>query len=439
MSWNWEDQLASQTAQWWNNVQTNVGNWYTGITSPEANNQENFLTGLGKMVANKFDPAATGRPSTYYGMTTSPMKDSTKLGTVTPPPKFTTLPGEQYSGTIDSAPTTLNPPAPTGDGGDTYLNLLYSLLEQSKNVGGYGSALSSINKERQGINTRYKENQGDIRTMFGNLTTMRRNDIPGVSQLAEAGRATSAQQTGNIAQQTRDAEAQRLAAANEARTALGLSDIAGAAAGGDIATQASEAGLADQAALAQIGRTASEVNQNITEQAINDEIARYSTDQNLALQELGRSRTSALSDVAGREQQILMQQASAQQAAQQANIQLQTQIAGLVNEYQTGLLEAKSPKGVFAKWVNDYAGNDPAAATDATYISGAFMNWIQNADLLTNKTTNKTLDAPGAVNEFRKYVETADPEVVAKLDANPSLIFLLSGIWNTTLTKPKAE
>ncbi len=414
-----------------NPVKDGWGSWF-----------DNLVNGLGKNVANFFDPASTGRPSTYYGMATSPMKDSTKKGIFAPTtpaetqylPDGTIVPGEGYL--IPSAPTTLNPPPKPED---SYMNLLYSLLEQSKNVGGYGSALSSINRERQGINTRYKENQADIKNMFGNLTTMRRQDIPGISELAQTGRAQSAEQTGMLAQQTRDAEAQRLAAANQARAELGLGDIAAAAAGGDIVTQASEAGLADQAALAQIGQTASEVNQNITEQAINDEIASYSTDQNLALQELGRSRTGALSDLAGREQQILMQQASAQQAAQQANIQLQMQIAGLVNEYQAGQLQADNPKGVFAKWVNDYAGNDPEAQNDATYLSGAFLNWMQNADLLTDKMTNKTLDAPGAVNAFRKYVETADPEVVAKLDANPSLIFLLSGIWNTTLTKPKAE
>lgn len=398
----------------------------------DTNDSENLIDWLGRSVANIFDPAATGRPSTYYGMTTTPMRDSTFAGTKTVQPEFPTLPGNQFSGTIPSAPTT--DPIKVSQPEDTYLNLLYSLLEQSKNVGGYGSALSSIQRERKGINTRYKENQGDIKNMFGNLTTMRRQDIPNVSALAETGRAKSAEQTSMLAQQTRDAEAQRLAAANQARAELGLGEIAGAAATGDIATQASEAGLADQAALAQIGRTASEVNQNITEQAINDEIASYATDQNLALQELGRSRTSALSDLAGREQQILMQQASAQQAAQQANTQLQLQIAGLVNEYQAGKIDVNSPTGVLAKWVTDYAGDDETAKANGAYTSGAFWNWIQNTENLMGKD-GKAMDAIAAVNAFAKY----DPETAKLLQADPSLNFLLTNIWNTALTKPKAQ
>lgn len=396
-----------------NPVKYGVGEWWNSL-----------LRSGGKAVADMFDPAATGRPSNYYGMTTSPMKDPTRTGNVNP-----NLPVSKAI--IDSAPTTLNPQPQAPD---TYLNLLYSLLEQSKNTGGYGSALSSIQNERKGINTRYKENQGDIKNMFGNLTTMRRGDIAGVSQLAETGRAASAQQTGNIAQQTRDAETQRLAAANQARAALGLGEIAGAAAGGDIATQASEAGLADQAALAQIGQTASQTNQSITEQAINDEIARYSTEQGQSLESLGRSRDTALSDVAGREQQILMQQASAQQAAQQANTQLQLQIASLVSEYEAGKLQANTPTGVLGKWLSEYGGNDPSAGVAASTASASFWNWIQSADNLMGKD-GKPMDAINAVSAFAKY----DPETAKLIQGDPSLNFLLTGIWNSALTKPKTQ
>ena len=396
-----------------NPVKYGVGPWWNSL----------FNAG-GKAVADIFDPAATGRPSNYYGMTTSPMKDPTRAGN-NKDYQRPTIPG------IDPTPA---PSAGENMQSDAYLNMLYGLLNQSQGGGSYGSALSSIQNERKGVNKRYKENQADIKNMFGNLTTMRRGDIAGVSQLAETGRATSAQQTAAQATQTRNAEATRLAAANQARAELGLGEIAGAAATGDLATQAAEAGLADQSALAQIGRTASEVNQNITEQAINDEIARYSTEQGQSLESLGRSRDTALSDVAGREQQILMQQAAAQQAAQQANTQLQLQIASLVSEYEAGKLKANTPTGVLGKWLSEYGGNDPAAGAAASTASASFWNWIQSADNLMGKD-GKPMDAINAVSAFAKY----DPETAKLIQGNPSLNFLLTGIWNSALTKPAAQ
>jgi hypothetical protein len=267
--------------------------------------------------------------------------------------------------------------------------------------------------------------------MFGNLTTMRRGDIAGVSQLAQTGREQSAAQTSGYSQQMIDAENQRLTAANEARRALGLEQIADAAATGDVATEASNAQVADLGALSQIGRTASEVNQNITEQSINDEIERYSTEQDESLKELGRSRTSALSDISGREQQILMQQAQAQAAAKQASIQLQLQIAGLIGEYEAGKTQAGTTNDVVGQWASQYARDNPQAQQAAGNATLSFFNWIQTADNLRG-TDDKNLNALTAINSYAK----ANPEHAALLQEYPELNFLLTNLWNTSLKPP---
>ena len=322
-------------------------------------------------------------------------------------------------------------PTATGAGTTevTYLDMLKSLLEQGAGGGGnFGAALASIRKERAGVNKTYKENKADIKNMFGNLTTSRQSDIPKYGELQAAGREGAAQQTQAIASQTRDAEAARLEAANRARAELGLGDIAAASATGDIATQASEAGLADQAALAEITRNSGLTNQAIGEQAIQDEIQRYASDQTGALQDLGTTRDAYLRDISGREQNILSQQAAAQAQASQANAQFQLQIAGLMNQYEQGMITPGTPEDALSKWISNYAGGgeDQAATADAATTSAAFWNWIHTADQLTNKTTNKPLTANEALGAFTKY----DPETAKLLQANPYLNLLLLDMWN---------
>lgn len=308
---------------------------------------------------------------------------------------------------------------------DSYMNLLKSLLEQANGGPSYGAALQSIRNERKGVNKRYKENQGDIKNMFGNLTTMRRGDIAGVSQLAQTGREQSAAQTSGYSQQMIDAENQRLAAANEARQALGLGDIAAAAAGGDVATEASTAQVADLGALSQIGRTASEVNQNITEQSINDEIERYSTEQDESLKELGRSRTSALSDISSREQQILMQQAQAQAAAQQASTQLQLQIAGLIGEYEAGKIEAGTPKDALGKFLYENGAQaDPTLGENAAYVGSSFQNWI-----LSESPVNPNTNKPYTPQEIPSVIAKFDPEIGARIRKDPRLNNLVTALY----------
>jgi hypothetical protein len=222
-----------------------------------------------------------------------------------------------------------------------------------------------------------------------------------------------------------DAENQRLAAANEARQALGLGEIAAAAAGGDVATEASTAQVADLGALSQIGRTASEVNQNITEQAINDEIERYSTEQDESLKELGRSRTSALSDISSREQQILMQQAQAQAAAQQASTQLQLQIAGLIGEYEAGKLQPGTPLIPLAKWAQENgADQDPALAENIAYIGSSFENW-----LLSESPVNPATNKPYTPQEIPFAFASFDKEAAARIRQDPRLNNLLTAMY----------
>jgi len=320
----------------------------------------------------------------------------------------------------------------TGTADVTYLDMLKSLLEQGAGGGGnFGAALASINKERANVNKTYKENRADIKTMFGNLTTSRQADIPKYGELQAAGREGVAAQTAANAAQTRDAEAARLEAANRARAELGLGDIAAASATGDIATKTSEAGLADQAALAEISRSNSLTNQAIGEQAIQDEIQRYGSDQSSALSDLGTTRDAYLRDISGREQNILAQQAAAQAQASQANAQFQLQIAGLINQYEQGQIDANKPEGAFAKWVSQYGANDQAAAAAAVGAHNAFYNWIQTAGNLTGPTSGKPMNAMEAINAFAK----ASPENAKMLQTTPSLNLLLQDLWNAGLGK----
>jgi hypothetical protein len=222
-----------------------------------------------------------------------------------------------------------------------------------------------------------------------------------------------------------DAENQRLAAANEARQALGLGEIAAAAAGGDIATEASTAQVADLGALSQIGRTASEVNQNITEQAINDEIERYSTEQDESLKELGRSRTSALSDISSREQQILMQQAQAAAAAQQASTQLQLQIAGLIGEYEAGKTTAGTPTDTMGKFLYENGGlEDPVLGANAAYIGSSFWNWLQ-----TESPVNPATNKPFTPQEIPSAFAAFDKDAAARLQQDPRLNNLVTALY----------
>jgi hypothetical protein len=419
---NWEDLLWSQVGSQfaenagrnWSNFGNQIAGAGQGVGNWFVNTFNQPLTALGQQVANKFDPAVTGKPSTYYGMTNTPLKSYSKGGTdksyQLPP-----IPGVNI-------PPSEKPAAPQAD---SYLTLLKSLLDQANAGPSYGAALQSIRNERKGVNKRYKENQGDIKNMFGNLTTMRRGDIAGVSTLAQTGREQSAAQTAGYSQQMIDAENQRLAAANEARQALGLGEIAAAAAGGDVATEASTAQVADLGALSQIGRTASEVNQNITEQAINDEIERYSTEQDESLKELGRSRTSALADISSREQQVLMQQAQAQAAAQQASTQLQLQIAGLIGEYEAGKITAGAPVEPLAKFLYENgAQEDPVLGENAAYVGSSFQNWI-----LSESPVNPNTNKPYSPQEIPSVIAKFDPEIAARIRQDPRLNNLITALY----------
>jgi hypothetical protein len=421
---NWEDLLWSQVGSQfaenagrnWSNFGNQIAGAGQGVGNWFVNTFNQPLTALGQQVANKFDPAVTGKPSTYYGATNTPMKSYSKGGTdksyQLPP-----IPG------VNIPPTSGAPAA--APQADSYLTLLKSLLDQANAGPSYGAALQSIRNERKGVNKRYKENQGDIKNMFGNLTTMRRGDIAGVSGLAQTGREQSAAQTSGYSQQMIDAENQRLVAANEARQALGLGEIAAAAAGGDVATEASTAQVADLGALSQIGRTASEVNQNITEQAINDEIERYSTEQDESLAELGRSRTSALSDISSREQQVLMQQAQAQAAAQQASTQLQLQIAGLIGEYEAGKTTAGTPTDTMGKFLYENGGlEDPVLGANAAYIGSSFWNWLQ-----TESPVNPATNKPFTPQEIPSAFAAFDKDAAARLQQDPRLNNLVTALY----------
>jgi hypothetical protein len=405
---NWEDLLSSQAGQWWNNVQTNLGNFGAGVGQ--------YFNGLDLSKLNDPKSSVGYMPigdAGLSGPTLGANYNQIRQNTAAAQPKGKAI-VDNGAGGGSTAPQA-----------DSYMNLLKSLLEQANGGPSYGAALQSIRNERKGVNTRYKQNQGDIKSMFGNLTTMRRNDIPGVSQLAQTGREQSAAQTSGYAQQMINAENQRLAAANEARQALGLGDIAAAAAGGDVATESSNAQVANMGALSQIGRTASEINQNITEQAINDEIERYSTEQNQSLAELDRSRTSALADISSREQQVLMQQAQAQAAAQQASTQLQLQIAGLIGEYETGKLEAGTPKDALGKFLYENGAQaDPALGENAAYVGSSFQNW-----LLSESPVNPATNKPYTPQEIPSVIAKFDPEIGARIRKDPRLNNLVTALY----------
>jgi hypothetical protein len=261
---------------------------------------------------------------------------------------------------------------------DPYVDFLLGLLGQAgqgsgPNLSGYDSALADLETEKTRVSDRYKKYSGQISDIYGTLTGITQADIANIAPAGESVRSTLSAQEAERATATRAADEARLAAATEARAALGLEDIAGQYAGGDIATEQAEGMVTDSAAQASAAENTLLANEAIAQQSGQNRITGYGLQQEESARQLQASLEDVLAQIAAQQSQIKMQRAQAAGSGRGPDIGAQLQIMDRIQAYN-------NPQAPGEPTPLDIFGARTGQGTVGRQAADTFAEWISNTE-----------------------------------------------------------
>jgi hypothetical protein len=261
---------------------------------------------------------------------------------------------------------------------DPYLDFLQSLFDQAgqssgPNLSGYDSALADLETEKTRVSDRYKKYSGQISDIYGTLTGITQADIANIKPAGESVRSTLSAQEAERAEATRASDAARLAAATEARAALGLGDLAGEYAEGDIATEQSEGMITDSEAQRSAAENTLLANEAIAQQAGQNRITGYGLQQEQSAKQLQTSLEDVLAQIAAQQSQIKMQRAQAAGSGRGPDIGAQLQIMDRIQQYNNPQVPGEpTPLDIF--------GARTGQGTVGRQAADTFAEWISNTE-----------------------------------------------------------
>jgi hypothetical protein len=261
---------------------------------------------------------------------------------------------------------------------DAYRDFLLGLLGQAgqgsgPNLSGYDSALADLETEKTRVSDRYKKYSGQISDIYGTLTGITQADIANIAPAGESVRSTLSAQEAERATATRAADEARLAAATEARAALGLEDLAGQYAEGDIATEQSEGMVADSEAQRSASENTLLANEAIAQQSGQNRITGYGLQQEESARQLQASLEDVLAQIAAQQSQIKMQRAQAAGSGRGPDIGAQLQILDRIQAYD-------NPQAPGEPTPLDIFGARTGQGTVGRQAADTFAEWISNTE-----------------------------------------------------------
>jgi hypothetical protein len=303
---------------------------------------------------------------------------------------------------------------------DPYLTALYSLMgKNTADTSGYDAALGTIANQRKSSAKRYQTYSAQISDLFGNLG--RKSDTfaqeqAGIGQQSAITRSQLAAQQASQAEQTRTADAARLKAATEARSALGLGEAASAGAAGDIATLRGEQALTDQQAVGQTTIDTILANEALAKLMSSRQAGGFDLAGQQAQQQLNMSYEDMLNSLANAEAQTKIQKSQAISAGAMSPSE---QIAIL--QAAKNYTDAQANSGTGTDPATVWMTANPNSAGNAQALLSSFVPWFTSAAPSVDTSTGKTPTLSQMVNAYSK----AHPEGANIIAQDPTLYNLI--------------
>jgi hypothetical protein len=308
------------------------------------------------------------------------------------------------------------PPSPGPEGTDPYLSLLYDMFNQAgqstggraADVSGYNASLKMLAKERKRMKSRYKKYSGQIADIYGTLSGITQSAMAGIAPQGEAIRSQLSGQEEARVEATRSTENARLGTANEARSALGLEELAGEYDAGDAVTSQSEGMIADSEAERGAAENTLLANEAIAKSQGQNQLLGYGLQQEGSTKQLQTSLEDALAAIRAERANVLTARSQARSAAgggSGPNLGAQMSILDQIQSYTNPEVPGEpSALEVFKSRYSDLAPiADQAADT--------FTEWVStNYNTIPSVRLGKTPDGREVVNTFLSQIATTVPQ-----------------------------